>query len=51
MIQGGSYGAEDIGVDLAIGVVDALTAAGTAGMGGELLRGATGVAEQAAAQA
>ena len=51
LIQGGSYGAEDIGVDLAVGVVDAFTAAATAGMGGKLLRGATGAAEQAAARA
>jgi hypothetical protein len=51
LIQGGSYGAEDIGVDLAVGVVDALTAAATAGMGGKLLRGATGAAEQATARA
>lgn len=51
LIQGGSYGAEDIGVDLAVGVVDALTAAATAGMGGKLLRGATGAAEQAAVRA
>lgn len=50
LIQGGSYGVEDIGVDLAVGVVDALTAAATAGMGGKLLRGATGAAEQAAAR-
>ncbi len=47
LIQGGAYGAEDIGVDLAVGVVDALTAAATAGMGGKILRGATGAAEQA----
>ncbi|VTU19999.1 Annexin [Variovorax sp. PBS-H4] len=51
LVQGGSYGAEDIGVDLAIGVVDALTAAATAGMGGKILRGATGAAEQAAQRA
>jgi hypothetical protein len=50
LVQGGSYGAEDIGVDLAIGVVDALTAAATAGMGGKILRGATGAAEQATAR-
>ena len=48
LIQGGSYGDEDMGIDLAIGVVDALTAAATAGMGGRILRGATGVAQQAA---
>ncbi len=48
LIQGGSYGAEDIGVDLAVGVVDALTAAATAGMGGRILRGATGAAQAAA---
>ena len=47
LIQGGSYGVEDVGVDLAVGVVDALTAAATAGMGGKILRGATGAAEQA----
>ena len=51
LIQGGSYGVEDIGVDLAVGVVDALTAAATAGMGGKLLRGAAGASEQAAARA
>lgn len=48
LIQGGSYGVEDMGVDLAVGVVDALTAAATAGMGSRLLRGAGGVAQQAA---
>ncbi len=48
LIQGGSYGGEDIGIDLAVGVVDALTAAATAGMGGRILRGASGVAQQAA---
>jgi hypothetical protein len=48
LIQGGSYSGEDIGIDLAIGVVDALTAAATAGMGGRILRGATGVVQQAA---
>ena len=51
LIQGGSYGIEDVGVDIAIGVVDALTAAATAGMGGKILRGATGAAEGAAARA
>ncbi len=50
LVQGGSYGAEDIYVDLAIGVVDALTSIATAGMGGKLLRGAAGVAEQEAVQ-
>ena len=48
LIQGGSYSGEDMGIDLAIGVVDALTAAATAGMGGRILRGVTGVAQQAA---
>ena len=48
LIQGGAYGGEDIGIDVAIGVVDALTAAATAGMGGNILRGASGAAQQAA---
>jgi hypothetical protein len=48
LIQGGAYGTEDIAVDLAVGVVDAITAAATAGMGGKILRGATGATEQAA---
>jgi hypothetical protein len=46
LIQGGSYGVEDMGVDLAVGVVDALTAAATAGMGSRLL--GSSVARQAA---
>lgn len=50
LVQGGSYGVEDMGVDLAVGVVDAITSAATAGMGGKLLRGATGAGEQAAAR-
>lgn len=48
LIMGGSYGAEDIGVDLAVGVVDALTSAATAGMGGRILKGAAGVGQRAA---
>ncbi|MCK5218064.1 hypothetical protein KAR10_00995, partial [bacterium] len=47
LIQGGSYGGEEIGVDLAVGVVDALTAVATAGMGGRILRGAGGAAQRA----
>ncbi|MCC2659202.1 MAG: hypothetical protein K0Q76_4310, partial [Panacagrimonas sp.] len=48
LIMGGSYGAEDIGVDLAVGVVDALTSAFTAGMGGRILKGAAGTGLRAA---
>lgn len=38
LILGGAYGDEDIMTDVAVGVVDALTAAATAGMGSRLLR-------------
>ena len=38
LILGGAYGDEDIMTDMAVGVVDALTAAATAGMGSRLLR-------------
>lgn len=48
LIQGGAYGTEDIALDLAVGVVDAITAAATAGMGGKILKGAAGATEQAA---
>jgi Pretoxin HINT domain/Annexin len=41
LIQGEAYGVEDMGVDLAVGVVDAITSAATAGLGGRLLRGAS----------
>ena len=44
LIQGEAYGIEAIGTDLAVGVVDALTAAATAGMGGRILRGAEATA-------
>jgi hypothetical protein len=41
LMMGDAYGAEAMGIDAAIGVVDAITAVATAGMGGKLLRGAT----------
>ena len=44
LIQGEAYGIEDMGVDLAVGAVDGLTSAATAGMGGRILRGAGGAA-------
>lgn len=40
LIMGSAYGAEAMGIDAAIGIVDAITAAATAGMGGKILRGA-----------
>ncbi|HEV8498457.1 MAG TPA: hypothetical protein VGQ56_16395 [Gemmatimonadaceae bacterium] len=46
-ILGAAYGWEDIGTDIVVGIVDALTAALTAGMGGKLL----GTAEKAGAPA
>ncbi len=41
LMMGDAYGGEAMGIDAAIGVVDAITAVATAGMGGKLLRGAT----------
>jgi len=37
LIKGGAYGIEEVGVDLAVGVVDAITSVATAGMGSRLL--------------
>lgn len=37
ILLGGAYGLEDLGVDLAIGVVDAIVAMATAGLGNKLL--------------
>nr|WP_268968568.1 annexin [Palleronia pontilimi] len=37
LIKGGSYGIDDYGIDLAVGVVDAITAVATAGMGSRLI--------------
>ena len=45
LIQGAAYGWEDIATDIAVGIVDALAAALTAGMGEKLL----GAAKKAAA--
>lgn len=51
-LKGDDYGIEEIGVDLAVGVVDSIASAATAGVGsaivGRFLRGAGGVAGQAA---
>lgn len=46
LILGGAYGAEDIGVDIAVGVVDAAVSVATAGMGDKLLRGFRAVAKK-----
>jgi len=43
LVLGGAYGGEDQLTDLAVGVVDALTAAATAGLGARLLRPVRGL--------
>lgn len=45
LMMGDAYGGEAMAIDAAIGIVDAITAAATAGMGGKLLRGATTAAK------
>ena len=42
IMLGGAYGGEDVGIDLAVGAVDALAAYATAGVGAGLLKAARG---------
>ncbi|HEU4325845.1 MAG TPA: polymorphic toxin-type HINT domain-containing protein [Roseiflexaceae bacterium] len=51
VLQGADYGIEDVGVDLAVGVVDALAAVATAGIGSAVMGRFLGTAGGAAARA
>ena len=46
-MKGAAYGTDELGVDIALGVVDAVVSAATAGVGGKLLKGATAAAKAA----
>lgn len=46
-MKGAAYGTDELGVDIALGVVDAVVSAATAGFGGKLLKGATAAAKTA----
>lgn len=46
-MKGAAYGADELGVDIALGVVDVVVSAATAGFGGKLIKGATAAAKVA----
>lgn len=46
-MKGAAYGTDELGMDIALGVVDVAVSAATAGFGGKLLKGATAAAKVA----
>lgn len=44
-MKGAAYGDDELGLDIALGVVDAVVSAATAGVGGKILKGATATAK------
>ncbi len=50
-MKGEAYGADELGVDIALGVVDVAVSAATAGFGGKLIKGATAAAKAGGASA
>ena len=46
-MKGAAYGTDELGMDIALGVVDAVVSAATAGVGGKLIKGATTAAKVA----